>query len=288
MKSFEYVNPSSLQYACAFLAAHPGEARPLAGGTDLLVLMKEGLAAPRYLVNVKHLDGLRQLTWDDVAGLTIGAAVTLSELADAPLVQQHAPILAEAAGSVGSVQVRNRATVGGNLCHAAPSADTAPALLVLEAAVRVTGPDGAREFPLADLFRGPKSTSLRSGDILTSIHVPPMPPGARGRYLKLGRRAAVDLAVVGVAALVYPDEAPLSGVRARIALGAVAPTPIRASHAEAVIAAQGLGDQAIVAAAAAAAHQDARPIDDVRSSAAYRRAMVRELTIRALRDIRPS
>ena len=282
MQPFDYIKPKSLEEASRFMAEHAADARLFQGGTDLLIRIEGKFLQPRYVVDIKGLGGMREIVYDD-NGLTIGAAATMNQVADAPEVQQHYTILAESAATVGSYQLRNRATLGGNLCNASPAADAAPALLVLEAEAVIFGPRGRRTVSLAGFFTGPGKTVLGPGEILTAVHVPQPPSGCAGRYLKLGRTRIGDIAVIGVAVLGYPHPAHPSGIGWRIALGAVAPTPVRAPRAEAILA--GAIDEAAVEAAALAAMETARPIDDIRASAAYRRAMVRALTRRGVNEI---
>jgi carbon-monoxide dehydrogenase medium subunit len=224
------------------------------------------------------------VAYSEQTGLTVGAAVTMNRLARAPAVEAHYPLLAESANSVASYQLRNRATLGGNLGNASPAADTAPAVLLFEAVIVLYGPNGEREVPAAAFFLGPGRTAMQPGEFMTAIRFPPPPGGAVGRYLKLGRNRAGDLAIAGVAVLGFPDRAIPSGYRFRIGLASVAPVPLRVQEAEALLSSSLPGEQAFSAAATKAAAA-ASPIDDVRASAAYRRAMVRNLTRRALRDV---
>lgn len=262
--------------------AEHAEAKILAGGTDLLVHMRDRTIAPRYLVDIKNLDELHAISFDQSRGLTIGATATLNAVAASPPVRERYGLLAQAAQAVGSYQIRNRATLGGNLCNASPSADTAPALLVLDATALIFGPKGERTVPLVEFFTGPKKTILQPGEILIALQVPVPPPGAKGRYLKLGRCAAVDLSIVGVAVLGFPRAAN-GGYEFRIALEAVAPTPIRVPRAEEILA-QAVDDESIEK-AAQAAMETARPISDVRGSKEYRLAMVHSLTRRGVREV---
>jgi carbon-monoxide dehydrogenase medium subunit len=281
---FDYIRPASLSEACRLLAEHGGEAHPFMGGTDIFVQMRDGAVCPGFLVDVKHLPGMRDIEWDDTGGLTIGAAATMNDIARHPDVRTRYPLLAEAANSVASYQVRNRATIGGNLCNGSPCADIAPATLVLEGRAILQGLDGERELEMKDFFLGPGETSLRVGELMTAVRYPLPPAGSAGRYLKLGRSKVGDLAIVSVAVLGFPAEETPSGYRFRIALGAVAPTVIRAPAAEAVLAQNPPGEDTF-ALAADEAMEAAVPIDDVRASAVYRRAMVRNLTLRGFRDV---
>ena len=283
MKGFDYVKPNTLAEASAFVIEHDGEARLYAGGTDMLILMRGGLVAPQYIVDIKEIPGLRDISFGETSGLTIGAAATLNAVASSPIIRQRFGLLAEAAETVGSYQVRNRATIGGNICNASPSADTVPALLVLGAMAWVVGSGEQKAIPLDTFFTGPGETVLGPGDILTSIQVPLPPAGSAHRYLKLGRVRAADLALVGVAVLGSPQADNPSGYGFRIALGAVASTPIRAPEAEVVLA-ESVDDEAIGKAALAAV-RTAKPISDVRASAEYRSAMVGALTRRGIKEV---
>jgi carbon-monoxide dehydrogenase medium subunit len=253
------------------------------GGTDLFVRMRDGFVRPKVVVDVKHLPGIRDILYDEHRGLTIGAAATMNEVARHPEIQAHYPLLAEAANSVASYQLRNRATLGGNLCNGSPAADAAPATLVLEGRLVLHGPSGEREVPAEEFFLGPGETALQAGEFMTAIRFPIPLAGAVGRYLKLGRNKAGDLAIAGVAVFGFPDGM-ASGYSFRIALASVAPLPLRALEAEEVLAEKPPREDTF-ALAAEKAIQTASPIDDVRASAAYRRAMVRVLTLRGLREV---
>lgn len=284
LPSFDYVRANTLDEVVHLKQTHGEALQLLMGGTDLLVRMRDGAIRPQQVLDLKHLPGICDISFDPQSGLTLGAALTMNQVVRHPAVQTHYPLLAEAANSVASYQLRNRATVGGNLCNASPCADAAPALLALQATVELYGPDGARQTPLEDFFVGPGQTIMQPSEFMTAIHVPAPPSAAWGRYLKLGRNQLGDLALVGVATCGFADEAAPSGYRFRIALGAVAPTPLRALAAEEVLSTHPLS-KATLALAAEKAKQAAQPIDDVRASAAYRLAMVQNLTLRGLRDV---
>jgi carbon-monoxide dehydrogenase medium subunit len=253
------------------------------GGTDLFVRMRDGFVRPHTVIDVKHLGGLRDIAYNPQTGLTIGAAVTMNEVARHADVQAHYPLLAESAHAVASYQLRNRATIGGNLCNGSPAADTAPAVLVLEGHIVLHGPSGEREMPADEFFLGPRQTAMQGNELMTAIRLPAPPADSVGKYLKLGRNKAGDLAIAGVAVLGFPDGTE-SGYRFRIALASVAPVPLRALKAEEVLAGNPPGEETF-ALAAEKAMEAASPIDDVRASAAYRRAMVRTLTLRGLREV---
>jgi CO/xanthine dehydrogenase FAD-binding subunit len=292
LPNFDYVRAGTPAEVIGLLEKHGEAARLLMGGTDLLVRMRDGVICPRIVVDVKHLPGMRDISYDEQTGLTIGAAATMNEVARHPEIQAHYPLLAEAANSVASYQLRNRATLGGNLCNGSPAADTAPATLVLEGRIVLYGLGGEREVPASEFFLGPGETAMEVREFMTAIRFPIPPADAVGRYLKLGRNKAGDLAIAGVAIFGFPD-GPVGQVanlsyhlsyHFRIGLASVAPVPLRALEAEEVLAANPPGEDTF-ALAAEKAMKAARPIDDVRASAAYRRAMVRNLTLRGLREV---
>ena len=281
LPSFDYIQPATPQQVTRLLLKSDGGARLFMGGTDVFVRMRDGFITPKVLIDVKHLPGMTQVEFGKRKGLIIGAAVDMNSLAAHPAVVEHYPLLAEALHAVASYQLRTRATMGGNLCNGSPAADTAPAALVLEANMIAQGRRSEYPIPITKFFLGPGRTALKPGEFLLRIEIPPAPKGAVGRYLKLGRNTLGDLAIVGVAVLGYPDKKAKSGYRFRIALASVAPTPIRVPEAEAILAASPITPD-VIEAAAKAAMETAKPIDDVRSSAAYRKAMVKNLTRRAV------
>jgi carbon-monoxide dehydrogenase medium subunit len=279
MNRFEYFEPATLAEAVALLGRWSGRVSVLAGGTDLLVEMKEHLRRPDYVVNIKRIPGMAELGYDVARGLKFGALVTSREIELSPAVREKYPGLAQAVRELGSIQVRNRATVVGNICRASPSADTLPPLIADGASARIYGPAGERVVPLEEFFTGPGRTVLAPDELVTEITVPAPPPRTGKVYIKHGRRKAMELATVGVAvSLTLAGDA--CG-EVRIALGAVAPTPIRARQAEALLRVRPV-DARLIAQAAAAAMAESRPIGNVRASAEYRRQMVGVLTRRAI------
>jgi CO/xanthine dehydrogenase FAD-binding subunit len=256
--------PTTLEEAVRLVAAG---AVPLAGGTDLLVDW-EKRPRPDAVCDLGHIVALRGI--EERGGrIRLGALTTHAEVVRDPLCAAAAPVLVEAARSLGAVQVRTRGTVGGNVANASPAADVATALLALEAEVELAGPDGRRALPLGDFVRGPRRTALRRGELVTGVAFPRPAREVQG-YEKLGLRAAQAIAVVSLAVRLEVTGGRVA--RAVFALGSVAPTPIRAPEAEAALAGRPL-DAAALAAAAAALRATATPIDDVRASAEYRRAM---------------
>ena len=279
MKRFDYLAPTSLREAVEMLRENP-EASPLAGGTDLLVQIKERHRAVSAVMSLKRVRELHECV--DNGALTIGSAVTAGRIAGDPLVQQDYTALAAGAGLIGSVQIQNMATVGGNLCNASPSADAAPPLLALDARAVIASASGERILPLADFFLGPGKTALKPGELLKAIQVPRPAANSGSFYYRHTPRARMDIAVVGAAAALTLD-ADGRIAAAGIALGAVAPTPIRAFQAERVLIGE-MPSEALFARAGAAAMAESAPIDDLRASADYRRHLVNILTQRALRQ----
>lgn len=279
MRAFEYAAPRTLSQAVSLLAGAGPAARPLAGGTDLLPQMRYFRLQPPLLVDVKGIPELRRLEYAK-DGLHIGAAVPLSDIASHPEVARLYPVIASACGLVGSVQIRNRGTLGGNLCHAAPSADTVPGLMCLGARAVLAGPAGQREVAVEQFFTGPGETVLGTGEVLVEVVVPPPPQGSAASYLRFTPRQEMDIAVAGVASLLTVDGQGLIS-QARVALAAVAPTPLRARRAEAVLVGQRPTAELIHRAAGEAAGE-CHPISDVRASADYRRHLVAVLARRTL------
>ena len=284
LPEFDYVKPESFPEASQFLSAHAGEARPFIGGTDLLVQMRDRLYKPKYLVDVKGLDGMDEISFDSSQGLTIGAGVNMNRVIADPEVRDRYGILAEAAESVASYQLRTRASIVGNICNASPAGDTLGACLLLDGEVNVFGSDGERQQPLSTFFLGPGKTTLRTGDIVTSIRFPVPPDGMKGRYIKLGRNQLSDLSIVGVTALGYPDVDTQSGFQFKLALASVAPVPLVVDQVS-VILGQNPVSEGTIRKASLAAMDACTPIDDVRGSAQYRKLMVRNLSFNALMDV---
>jgi carbon-monoxide dehydrogenase medium subunit len=281
LPKFNYLAPATLDEALSLLAQYKSKARVIAGGTDLVPKLKRReVKAPEYVIDLKGIPGLDKIR-QDIGGLTIGALVTIGVVESSPLIQQKFAILAQAAQSMASPQVRNRGTIAGNICNAVPSADSAPALLTLGARLKLISRKGERTINIEDFFTGPNRTALTDEEILLEIKIPDMPPKSKGVYLKLSPRRAMDLAIVGVAVVVVPEDGICKDIR--IALGAVAPTPLRTMKAETVLKGQKFNDNLIEKAAKTAA-AEASPIDDHRASAEYRRDMIEVLVKRAIKQ----
>ena len=276
MNRFEYFAPVTVRETAEVLQAHP-QAKVLAGGTDLLVQMKERARTPDTLVDVRRIPGANELRFDRETGLTIGAAVTMRQVELMPAAQMDYTGLAEGARVVGSFQIRNLATIVGNICNAAPSADAAPGLIVHGASVEIAGPDGQRSMLVENFMTGPGRTTLKPGEFVIAIQAPVPSPRTGSAYARHTPRGAMDIAMVGVGAAVTLTPRTHVCQDAHIVLGAVAPTPLRARAAERVLRGQRLTDE-VIAEAADVAAAEARPISDVRGSAEFRREMVRVLT----------
>jgi len=299
MQPFDYYRPKSFKEAFDLLSLPDRTSVAIAGGTDVIPQVRDrdrvggrdsvGGGRPDLVVDIKGLPGLRDLALTSMAPccgtgpdecLYVGAAIRMNEIARSNIVQDHWPILADAAASVGNEQIRNRATIGGNICTASPAADSAPALYVLDASVLIKGPLGDRCLPVTQFFIGPKKNALKRGEIVAGLLIPRPPAGSLSYHEKLSRRKAGDLSIASVAVIAF---ASAGSTAWRLALGAVGPTPVRAPEAEAILA-KGCGAEAIDR-AAAAAYGSCCPIGDIRSGLEYRQAMVVNLTRKAVQAI---
>ena len=280
MQEFDFAAPHNLQEAIDLLAEAKSEARPLAGGTDLIAQIKENRRSPGLVVDIKKIPELNVLSYD-TAGLRIGAAVSCTRIATFAAVKEHYPALAEACALIGSYQIQNRAALGGNFCNAAPSADTVPPVLSYAGTLVIAGPSGQRELPAEAFCTGPGQTALQKGEVLVEIRIPTPPAHSGAAYLRFIPREEMDIAVVGVGSFVQLGTNRQRCEQARISLAAVAPTPVRASQTEAFLVGKTL-DETTIAQAGELAAKAAKPISDVRGSAAYRIELVKVLTRRTL------
>jgi carbon-monoxide dehydrogenase medium subunit len=280
LKSFEYFDPKTVSQAIRLLQKYQGNAKILAGGTDLFLRMRHGVLTPEVVVDIKGIHALSRLQYSSQKGLRIGAAVTHAEVQAHSAVQRHYGALVAAAGWVGSRQTRHRGTVVGNLCNASPAADTAPALLAYRATVHIVGPDGEREVALDDFFSGPGRTVLGPAEMVTAVGLP-APTGTCGWGFLRRTRTAIDIALVSSCVVIRADHGTCSEVG--ISLGAVAATPLRAVQAERVLRGQ-QPTADLVETAAQTAAAECRPISDVRCSADYRKSMVDVLTRRCVQS----
>jgi carbon-monoxide dehydrogenase medium subunit len=280
MQRFDYFETEHLNEVISTLAEYGSDAALLAGGTDLLNMIRTETVKPRVVINLKHVSTLGGIT-DSDEELRLGALTKIKELNNSSTISENYPSLREASNRLGSIQIRHLATVGGNLCRAAPCAETAPPLLVYGARVRINGPEGERILPLEEFFTGPGEIALTRGEVLTEVLIPHPAKRTGSAYLRHSVRELMDLALVNVAVLISLDEESKTITDARIALGSVAPTPIRARQAEETLRGQPIND-AVINHAARVAAEESLPISDVRSSAEYRQSITRLLTRRTL------
>lgn len=280
MKAFDYFSPKNLEETSELLVKYGREAKLMAGGTDLLVKMKDEVVSPGYVVDLKRISGLNKIEFDGTH-LKIGALTHIHEVEVSPFIRRDFEMIAEAASMLGSLQIRNKGTIGGNLCNASPSADLAPPLIALDAIVKIFGKGGDRIERLENFFVGPGATTLSLGEILTEIQIPVPRPNSWGIYLKFSPRRAMDLAVVGVGTLLTLNPSDRACTKARIVLGAVAPTPLRAKKAEQILEGHPIEKNLIYKASDLAA-EESRPISDIRGSAWYRREIIKVLVERGI------
>ena len=272
---FDYLKPSTLREAVRILARYGSRARALAGGTDLVGLISDGMATPEAVVDLKGIPRLDRIEFKNGV-LSIGALVTFSDLRDSSIIARKFPVICEMTGWVASVGIRNRATIIGNLCSAVPCCDSGAVLLVYDAAVQIAGPAGRRKVPLRDWFLGPRQTVLRRGEVATGVTVP-LPKKKHGAcFVKLRRYEGEDLAQASVTVLA------LAGNRYRISFGSVAPRPIAGERIEALLEGQPLSDE-LIQKAVRLVPEDIAPITDIRATKEYRAHMVGVMLERGLR-----
>jgi xanthine dehydrogenase FAD-binding subunit len=282
LPKFDYFAPQTLQETFELLEEHGKDTKLLAGGTDLIVSLRAREQSPKSVIDIKGVKELHELSFDEKRGLAVGAAVNLNKLIHYDAVSKNYPLLNEAVSTIGDYEIRNRATLVGNICNGSPAADSAPALLVLDANVNIVNQKGKRAVPVREFHTGVKKTVLTSNELVTSISVPTPPKGYKGGYLKGRRTVGEDLAVVGVGGLVTPGSK--GGKSVRLAYASVAPTPIRALEAEKVFESNkpldDLLDQAMPI-----VRKTVSPISDVRGGKDYRMNLVEVLTRRLLRQL---
>ncbi len=301
MKKFDYFKPNTLEEALNLFAKYAGKAKWIAGGTDVIVMIKQKTMAPDVLISLRGIPGLDQIKFN--GSLSIGAMVTHRAIEKSEIIRKNFSALTDATDYLGSVQIRNVATIGGNICTAAPSADTATPLLVFGAQVRIKNPKEERTVPIEEFFKGPGETVLKPGELVQELLIPTLLPNTGSAYYKLQRRLALDLPILGVSVMLSLDKnkvtcsdmlctaSPISSVlhrmeedeivckEVRIALGVVAPTPLRAVKAETLLRGKKLSDELLEEVAEAAANE-AQPRDTVRGEAWYRRDMIKVLVKR--------
>ncbi len=282
---FEYLEPETIEETLALLDRYQGKSKIIAGGTDLMLQMRNKAVKPEYVVDITRIPGLDHIAVDGPQGLRLGALTTIRALETSAEIRRKYPVLSQAASQLGSVAIRNVATVGGNLCNALPSAETSQALLALSARLRIAGRETGRTVPLEDFFTGVGKTVLQPDEILVEILVPECPPHTSGVYIKHSPRGPIDLAIVNITVLITMDPEKKICKDAKIVLGAVSPIPLRARKAEDVLKGKRI-DRALMDRAAQVASDESHPRrGSIRGSFEYKKEMVRVLTRRAIGEV---
>jgi carbon-monoxide dehydrogenase medium subunit len=280
MNRFAYREAQTVQEAIDMLRQEEG-GRIVAGATDVLMRWRQGAWKPRYVLNIKRIPGLDEVSYSPDSGLSLGPLVTIRTLERHALIQAHYPALTQAATAFAGVQIRHLATIGGNVCNASPAGDTLPALLAYGAECRIVGPEGERLLPLQDFIVGPGRTVLQPAELLVGVRLPPPGPRCGALYVKHSPRSTMDIATVGVASVISLAAGHETCQNIKITLGAVAPTVVRATAAEALLRGQPVSPERLQQAADAAV-EAAQPIDDIRGTAAHRRRIIAPLVQRTL------
>ena len=278
MKNFDYLEPATVAEACALLKQHAGEAKVFAGGSHVTILMKQGLYQPKALVNIKRIPELKGIRFDPNEGLTIGALVTHRELETSALIKNTFPVLCEAEREVANIRVRNMGTVGGNLASGEPLTDLSQIFIALDGKLDVTGPKGSRTIAVEELFVDFYTTSLAEDEIITRVLLPPLPARSGIEYIRFSSSSVVDKPCAGVAVRFTVDKKTVQ--MARVVLGCVGPTPVRARQAEASLIGKNVSPE-LAATAGKIASQECSPTDDLRGSEHYKRAIIGTLVKRA-------
>lgn len=279
MQWFEYARPGTVGEAVRLLSEHGEKACVLAGGTDILVQLRGGFRTAEWVIDVKEIPALDEIAWDEASGLTIGAAAPCYRIYENEDVRKHYPGLIDVASLIGGTQIQGRASLGGNLCNAAPSADAVPIMIALEASCRIAGPNGERTVAVEDFCTAPGKNVLAAGELLVSLHFPVPKANSGAHYLRFIPRNEMDIAVAGAGVSVVLDNGNFAS--ARVALASVAPTPLFVKQAGDSLAGQPVNDESIQR-AADIAKQAAKPIDDMRGTVRYRKHLCEVLTRRAL------
>lgn len=277
LPEFEYVKPDSLSEASILLENNHETALPFLGGTDLFIQLRNKNKKAKYLVDIKKIEALDNISYDRIKGINIGASVNMNRVISSETIKEQINILTEACESVGSYQLRNRATIIGNICNASPAGDTIGACLLLDAELIVYNVKGEKRLPISSFFIGPGKTVLKPGDLVTAISFPSHVAGLKGTYIKLGRNKKSDLAIVGVTALGHPMISNTSKYRIRLALTSAHPTPVEVIEVDRYFKDQKPTQKNIIE-ISNIVMESCQPIDDIRSSLKYRKLMVRNLT----------
>lgn len=280
----QYLSPGTVKDAVSLLNKYREKAKVIAGGTDLVIQIKNRVKNPEYLVDLTGVPSLNHIDFDARRGLRIGALTSVRALETSPEIKQKYPIIAQAASQLGSVAIRNVATIGGNLCNALPSAELSQAMMALSASTRIIGPQGERELPIEDFFKGVGLTALAANEILSEINIPALPPNTRGVYTKHSLRGSIDLAIVNVAVLLNLSDGGRVCQDIRIVLGAVAPTPIRARKAESILRGEKVNPGLIDRVAQQAADEAHPRAGSIRGSVEYKKEMVMVYTRRLINE----
>jgi len=283
MGPFEYFEPLSIEETVSLLKKYGDKAKVLAGGTDLVPQMKEKTKRPEFVISIGRIANLDYIRLDGEKGLKIGALTTIRSIEQSPQLQPKYGLICQSASQTASIAVRNVATVGGNLCNASPSADIATALMALSAKTKLVSPAGERIVPLEDFILGPGATALKTDELLTEIQIPSPPAHTAGVYIKYTTRGGEELALIGVAALLTLSAGDGTCTDAKLALGAVAPTPIRARRAEEMLKGKRI-DKELIEKAARTASDETKPRDSIRGSAEYKKEMLKVLARDAIRQ----
>jgi len=281
LRAFDYAAPKSLNEAVSLLSRRGDRARVLSGGTDLIVQVREKRRDLDLMVDVKNIPELSEIRYEPAAGLALGASVACSRIYEHPVVSRVYPGLVDAAFLIGGIQIQNRASLGGNLCNASPAADSIPALIAHRAICVIAGPNGGRELPVEQFCVAPGRNALQAGELLVSFRIPAPPPRFGANYIRFIPRNEMDIAVVGCGASLTLREDLKTIAEARVALGAVAPTPLLVAEAASALSGSAFSSESVDR-AAIACQAAARPITDMRGTAEYRRHLVGVLTRRAL------
>jgi CO/xanthine dehydrogenase FAD-binding subunit len=275
MKPFKYLSPTTVEKAISYYGEHSETAKFIAGGTDVIVKVKEGWMEPDYLISLKKIEEMGDLHKNEATGeLSIGALVTHATLEKSLMIQNEYPIIYDAVSNIGSLQVRNVGTIGGNLINAVPSADGAIPLIALDGVALLHGPEGERSAQVKDLFIEPYKTILKSGEILKKITIPPQAPNTGSAYIKFGRRAAMELPLIGIGVLLTLEDDMETCSKARICLGVAAPTPMRAFDAEKLLIGKKINKEILIKAGNIAA-DESKVRDSIRGKAWHRKEMIR-------------
>ncbi len=281
LPEFEFYEPASMEDALNLKHNHGENARIMAGGTDVLVLLKKKVIVTDTIISLLKIKDLSTITKADEY-VTIGACATMTQLSENPLIQEKFSAIKTACDSLGTHLIRNRATIGGNCCNASPAGDTMPALMIYDAKVLIESREGKRKIPIHEFFKGPGKTDLDVDEILTGFELPIPPENSGAHYIQLGKRKSSEINVVNVGSSLQYDPDTDKIIDARIALGSVAATPVRAENAENSLIGKNASEDAFFLAGETARKNDCKPIDDFRGSASYRQAMIGVLTKRTL------